>query len=93
LSKCRRKWTVVNGVDGETCSDWKTGDSELWCDFVKIPSCADRRIYCSDPPTPEKANIAVTNKPNADNNRQYQTTIEYSCPDRNFYFNYPVSML
>ncbi len=25
-----RKWSVVNGIDGETCTDWKSGDSELW---------------------------------------------------------------
>jgi hypothetical protein len=47
------KWNVVNGVDGETCTDWKTDDTELWCNFVQIPKCVDRRILCPPPPTPE----------------------------------------
>ena len=31
------RWNVVNGIDGETCTDWKTGDDELWCTSVKVP--------------------------------------------------------
>ena len=85
-----RKWTVANGIDGETCTDWKTGDTELWCAYARIPSCADRRIYCTEPPQPERATIKVTNKPNTLNNRQYLTSIEYACPDKKYYFNYPV---
>ena len=54
----------MNGIDGETCSDFKSGDSELWCNFVTIPKCADRTIKCSEPPTPEGAVVNYSFKPN-----------------------------
>ena len=42
-----RRWTVENGIDGETCTDWKRDDTDLWCDYVMIPNCVDRTIYCT----------------------------------------------
>ena len=33
----QRRWTVTNGVDGETCTDWKADDNELWCTNAQIP--------------------------------------------------------
>ena len=33
----KRRWTVTNGVDGETCTDWKADDNELWCTNAQIP--------------------------------------------------------
>ena len=33
-----RKWSVTNGVDGETCTNVNTASStELWCNFAQIP--------------------------------------------------------
>ena len=64
LLSLSRTWTVLNGIDGETCSDFKAGDTELWCNFVTIPKCADRTIKCSEPPTPEGAVVNYSYKPN-----------------------------
>ena len=85
-----RKWNVTNGINGETCTNWKSDNSELWCSYASIPACADRRIYCSEPPQPERSSIVVSTKPNLLNNRQYLTAIQYSCPDTKFFFDYPV---
>jgi hypothetical protein len=35
---------VVNGINGETCTDWKSGDSELWCDFVQVNDSSHRNM-------------------------------------------------
>jgi hypothetical protein len=55
---------VTNGVDGETCTDVKSDDAELWCNFVTIPKCVDRTVVCTEPPTLEGATVTVLNKPN-----------------------------
>ena len=81
---------MVNGVNGETCTDWKTNDTELWCTNLQIPDCVDRRIYCTDPPRPERATISVVVKPNSFNDREYKTEIQYSCPEHMHFFDYPV---
>lgn len=82
-------WTVENGINGETCADKKFDDDELWCEDVIIPDCVDRAILCSVPPTPARANIVFDNRPDP-NRFEYKTEINYKCPDRNHYFDYPV---
>ena len=82
-------WTVKNGLNGETCVDKKSGDDELWCEYVMIPECVDRKILCSDPPMPERSMITYLNKPH-ENVFEYKTEINYKCTDRNHYFDYPV---
>ena len=68
-----RKWSVTNGMDGETCSDFKSNDTELWCQFAAVPDCVDRTIVCSDPPHPNRGKISVTNKPNPNHDKEYLT--------------------
>ena len=60
------------------------------CPFVIIPDCVDRTILCSEPPIPERSVMNFTSKPNPNSNREYGTTIEYFCPDRLHFFDYPV---
>ena len=85
-----RVWTVTGGIDGETCTDWKADDNELWCSYVLIPACVDRTIRCDPPPSPAKANINFVTEPNPDDLSEYGTSIEFECPDRLHYFDYPV---
>ena len=56
-------WNVENGVNGETCVDYKSGDNELWCKTVRIPDCADRTIYCTDPPSLSVATTNIITRP------------------------------
>ena len=85
-----RVWSVTGGIDGETCTDWKDGDDELWCSYVLIPACVDRTIRCDPPPSPAKANINFVTEPNPEDLSEYGTSIEFECPDRLHYFDYPV---
>ena len=85
-----RTWTVEGGLDGETCGDFRYDDDELWCSYVLIPPCVDRTIRCSTPPKPEKAIITILDTPNPKTDDEMGTQIEYSCPDRLHYFDYPV---
>ena len=77
-------------MDGETCTNWNRDNSELFCSFLSIPDCTDRTIYCSEPPMPERANITFPDRPNPYSNKEYGTSIEFSCPDPKHYFDYPV---
>ena len=85
-----RVWTVTGGIDGETCTDWKADDDELWCSYVSIPACVDRTIRCDPPPSPDKANNNVLTQSNPNALDEYGTSIEFECPDRLHYFDYPV---
>ncbi len=60
------------------------------CSSVTIPDCADRTILCSELPIPERSVMNFTMKPNPNTNREYKTIIEYSCPERLHFFDYPV---
>jgi len=60
------------------------------CSTVYIPDCADRTIFCSEPPFPERSVMNFTIKTNPNSNREYGTKIEYSCPERLHFFDYPV---
>lgn len=60
------------------------------CSSVTIPDCADRTILCSEPPIPERSVMNFTMKPNQNSNKEYGTKIEYWCPDRMHFFDYPV---
>ena len=82
-------WTVEGGINGETCSDYKSDDNELWCSYVLIPGCVDRTVKCSPPPNPAKAKITIKDRPNPNANDEMGTSIEYYCPDRLHYFDYP----
>ena len=64
---------VTNGVDGETCSDFMQGDSELWCTFAQIPDCVDRTINCTDPPQTNKATIQFLEQPDLKSQKEYKT--------------------
>ena len=55
-----------------------------------IPACVDRTIRCDPPPSPAKANINFVTEPNPDDLSEYGTSIEFECPDRLHYFDYPV---
>ena len=82
-------WTVENGINGETCADKNLDDDELWCEDVIIPECVDRAILCTTPPTPARADIVFNSRPDP-LRFEYETEIQYTCPDRNHYFDYPV---
>ena len=58
-----RTWTVTNGIDGETCTDFQTNDTELWCKNAVIPKCVDRTIICVEPPMPAGAQVTFLQKP------------------------------
>ena len=85
-----RKWSVENGILGETCTNWNHNSSELMCTSVTIPDCVDRTILCSEPPIPDRSVMNFTSKPNLNSSKQFGTMIEYSCPDRSHFFDYPV---
>ena len=85
-----RRWTVTNGIDGETCTNWNKNSTELMCDNVNIPACADRTIYCTLPPKPEGATWNILNAPNPSNLGEYLTSLVIYCPDTKHYFDYPV---
>ncbi len=85
-----RLWTVEGAIPGETCTDTDDTDSELWCDFLTIPPCEDRSIRCTPSPNPEKANKTFTEKPHPLNDFELGTSIDYYCPDRLHYFDFPV---
>ena len=84
-----RYWTVENGINGETCADKNVEDDELWCEDVVIPECVDRAILCTPPPMPARANIIYNKRPDPQR-FEFKTEIQYQCPDRNHYFDYPV---
>ena len=94
------KWTVENGIDGETCENKNTNTThpELWCDTVMLPDCADRSIKCSSPPYPGGDETELTwykppdtrleTKPEPLDNEN-GTRIEYECTGRRYFFDYP----
>ena len=97
-----RLWTVENGIVGETCMNQNTTHDELWCDSVNIPDCVDRTIKCSDPPLSPPAysnpDTELTWYKPPDNrlnqmpeplNNENGTRIEYKCPGRRYFFDYP----
>jgi hypothetical protein len=86
-----RVWTVDRGVAGETCTDYKDDDSELWCQYVRIPDCVDRTVRCTEPPTPAKALKTITQYSQTGEIDELGTSIDYTCPDRLHYFDYPVA--
>ena len=84
-----RYWSVENGINGETCADKKLDDDELWCEDAVIPECVDRAILCTPAPVPARANIVFSNRPHPEK-FEHKTEIQYQCPDRLHYFDYPV---
>ena len=88
-------WTVEGGLDGETCTDYISGDNDLdqslLCSFLNVPACVDRTVRCSPPPNPvAKSDMVIIDRPNPNAMDEMGTVIEYSCPDRMHYFDYPV---
>ena len=80
-----------NGIIGETCSDFKSDDNELWCENVYIPDCADRTIRCSKPPSnPIMSEVKILYETDPNITDVYKTHIEYTCPQWQHYFDYPV---
>ena len=89
--KCNefKYWTVQNGIDGETCSNKFPESEDLHCEFVNIPACSDRAILCSDPPMPAKSKIDFIIRPDPER-FEHNTRVQYTCPDRNHFFDYEV---
>ncbi len=81
---------VDGAIPGETCTDTDDTDGILSCSFLAIPPCEDRSILCTPPPRPDKADITFIQKPNPLSDHELETIIEYFCPDRLHYFDYPV---
>lgn len=79
---CFSKWTVENGLDGETCINWNHNTSDvLMCSGVKIPDCVDRTVFCTAPPVPDLARISYDSSMfNISSFVEFGSKIEYSCP-------------
>ena len=81
---------VTNGVIGETCTNFYPNTTQLWCTYATIPDCVDRTINCTMPPLTEAALIEVFDNTDPNNIREYQTSLQYSCTEKQHYFDYPV---
>ena len=78
-------WNVNHQIDGETCINPQPDGS---CEKIFIPECVDRNVYCNELTTPTDAAKSILNQPNPISERVYDTVIEYSCPQTNWYFDY-----
>ena len=80
-----RFWEVDHPAEGETCLGQQPNNT---CQAVAIPKCVDRNVYCSAVPAP--ANASVLTLPVDNNPQKVGTVIQFTCPDRNWFFNYSV---
>ena len=62
-------------------------DATVWIDMIQFRTTNGMDIYSS---TFFSATIVVSSQPNPNSYREFTTTIEYSCPQRLNYFDYPV---
>ena len=89
-----RTWEIENGVANETCTNEKPefNDGKLHCKHWTIPMCVDRTIRCATPPSPgTPTKTEVLSSPDPDDLRIMHTEIRYTCEQRNYYFDYPLS--
>ena len=80
-----RFWLADYQAPNETCFDSQTDGS---CKEIFIPDCVDRTVYCSQLPYPENANLTVLTQTDSKNLSQLGTSLMFSCPLENWYFNY-----
>jgi len=69
----------------ETCFDPQSDGS---CKQIYIPDCVDRTVYCSQLPSPSGAIMSVLAQSNSKNLSQLGTSVMFSCPLEEWYFNY-----
>jgi hypothetical protein len=87
ISTISRFWEADNSMKGETCLSQQADGS---CKSIAIPSCVDRTVYCSKLPAPKNSTIINLNGTNPKNLPQLGTSVRFTCPSKNWYFNYSI---
>ena len=72
-------------MKGETCMSQQIDGS---CKSIAIPSCVDRMVYCSKLPLPKNSTTEILNETNPKSMLQLGTSVRFTCPGKNWYFNY-----
>ena len=84
-----RFWEVDYSVSGSggTCQSMQPDGS---CTSVYIPACVDRTVYCNPLTTPGNSSKSILAQPNPLNQVELGTSMRFTCPLPNYYFNYSV---
>ena len=80
-----RFWLADYQAPNETCFDPQSDGS---CKQIYIPDCVDRTVYCSQLPSPKDAVMTVLTQTNSRNLSQLGTSVMFSCPLEDWYFNH-----
>ena len=78
-------WKADFQIEDQTCVNKQDGGG---CEYIFIPDCVDRNVYCSDLPLPANATKTIANSPSNSSENIYTTVVELECNDKNWYFNY-----
>ena len=80
-------WEYDFGIEDSTCIGRQADGT---CETIAIPDCEDRTVYCQPLETPDNSTRELLMQPNNQNELEFGTKIQFSCPQYAHYFDYAI---
>ena len=78
-------WIPSENKDKEICLNPQSDDS---CEFIEIPDCVDRRVYCEEIPDVKMATKSYLGGSYLRNSSHEGSMYEITCDRNHHFFNY-----